>query len=375
MRKLIAAVLGWLFCIGSASAAELSGALAFDEAAQRHMERSLVAYRKIATHDPWPPFPEGRALRPGDTDPRISAVREILLRTGDLGEVDTVAAQLYTPELAEAVRAFQQRHGLNPDATIGRATAAALAVPAGERAQMLSLNLERLRALERRLPPDAIVVNIPAFALTVFTDNAADWQTRVIVGKPSWRTPTFDSTVVRIELNPYWNVPPSIARRELAPIIAEDPTYLARHDMKILPGNRLRQDPGPDNPLGQIKFQIPNSYDVYLHDTPGKRSFALDMRALSHGCIRVEHAMELGARLLAAEPGWSAERLAAEVATGRNIQIPLSRPVPVAIVYVTAWVDPTGATQFRRDLYGKDNREEATAVAENPYACGAAGLG
>jgi murein L,D-transpeptidase YcbB/YkuD len=114
---------------------------------------------------------------------------------------------------------------------------------------------------------------------------------------------------------------------------------------------------------------------VYLHDTPGKRSFALDMRALSHGCIRVENAMELAARLLAAEPGWDAERLAAEAATGRNLQIPLSRPVPVAIVYVTAWIDPMGTLQFRPDLYGKDPREDAIPVAVHSDACGAAGFG
>jgi murein L,D-transpeptidase YcbB/YkuD len=213
-------------------------------------------------------------------------------------------------------------------------------------------------------------VNIPAFALTQFANGEPAWHSRVIVGKPSWRTPTFDSAITRIELNPYWNVPPSIARREIAPLIAADPTYLARHDMKVLPGNRLRQDPGPDNPLGQIKFQIPNPYDVYLHDTPGKRSFSLDMRALSHGCVRVENAMELAVRLLAAEPGRSAERLAAEVATGRNIQIPLTRPVPVSIVYVTAWIDPMGSVEFRPDLYRKDTREEPVAAA-NPDACGA----
>jgi murein L,D-transpeptidase YcbB/YkuD len=220
----------------------------------------------------------------------------------------------------------------------------------------------------------------------LLSNGRAEWHTRVIVGKPSWPTPIFDSAVTRVELNPYWNVPTSIARRELAPIIAGDPGYLASHDMKVLPlsahgpavdpasvdwrrfgasGYRLRQDPGPQNPLGQVKFNIPSAFDVYLHDTPGKSSFERDMRALSHGCIRVQNAMELAARLLQAEPGWSEQRLAAEVATGRNIQIPLTRPVPTAIVYLTAWVDPQGAVQFRPDLYGKDVRAAAVAHSES----------
>jgi murein L,D-transpeptidase YcbB/YkuD len=200
----------------------------------------------------------------------------------------------------------------------------------------------------------------------------------------------FASAITHVELNPYWNVPPSIARRELVPKIAADPGYLARHDMKVLPGYsggaavapesvdwrrfgasgyRLRQDPGPANPLGQVKFNLPNPYNVYLHDTPTKRLFDQDMRALSHGCVRVENAMALAARLLRAEPGWSEERLAAEAATGRNMQIPLTRSVPVEFVYVTSWVDPQGTVQFRPDLYGRDARD---LIAEHRKSCSSA---
>jgi murein L,D-transpeptidase YcbB/YkuD len=366
----------WFCCVASGvCAAELTGTLALDDPSLRRLENAVAAYREIAARDPWPAVPAGPTLRPGAVDARMPALREVLRRTGDLTLPDSGIPTLYAPEIADAVRSFQRRHGLNPDAAIGPATRTALAVPAADRARQIALNLARLRELKARLPSDAVVVNIPDFSLINFSNGEPVWRTRVIVGKPSWPTPTFDSVINRIELNPYWNVPRSIMRRELAPLIAADPGYLARHDMKLLPGNRLRQDPGPDNPLGQIKFQVPNPYDVYLHDTPGKRSFALQMRALSHGCVRVENAMDLAQRLLAAEPGWDAKRLAAEIATGRNAQIPLSRPVPVLIVYITAWIDPSGLVEFRSDLYHKDAGKASAALAANPNACGAAEAG
>lgn len=397
MPRVFALILSFLFlCVTTPSLAfadDLSGGLAINDAALQRMEGIAAEYHELADRATWTAFPDGPTLRPGQIDVRVPALRQLLSLTSDLMQTDDEPPNVYGPALAEAVRSFQRRHGLKPDAAIGRNTLAALTVPPSERARMLSLNLERLRALRSRLAPDGIVVNIPAFALTVFKGGEPDWNTRVIVGKPSWRTPTFDSAITRVELNPYWNVPPSIARRELAPQIARDLGYLAQHDMKVLSGSytgpavdpasvdwrrfsassyRLRQDPGPDNPLGQVKFLIPNPFDVYLHDTPGKRSFELDMRALSHGCIRVQNAMELAARLLTVEPGWNVDRLVAEAATGRNMQIPLARPVPVAVVYVTAWVDPNGTVQFRPDLYRKDARPN---VAANPESCGSGGLG
>jgi murein L,D-transpeptidase YcbB/YkuD len=397
MRKFCAAVVSCVLlgarAIAPSASAELPGALAISESALQRMEHAAADYRDLASRETWPIFPDGSTLRLGDSDPRVPELGRLLSLVGDLAHASVEQTTVYGPDLAEAVRSFQRRHGLAPDAVVGRNTRAALATSPAELAHTLSINVDRLRELHGRLAPDAIVVNIPAFALTVFKGGEPDWHTRIIVGKPSWRTPTFDSAITRVELNPYWNVPPSIARRELAPLIARDLGYLAQHDMKVLRGSytgpavdpasvewrrfsaseyRLRQDPGPDNPLGQVKFQIPNPFDVYLHDTPGKRSFELDMRALSHGCIRVQNAMELAARLLAVEPGWNAERLGAEAATGRNMQIPLTRPVPVAVVYVTAWVDPNGAVQFRPDLYRKDARPN---VAANPESCGSGGLG
>ena len=395
LRKAFAVLCLFVWTSGAsrAAASDVAGALAMDEVSLQRLERAAVEYRDIGLREKWPDFADGPTLRPGDSDRRIPALRKILTLTGDLAAQEAAASELFTPALADAVRHFQLRHGLAQVAVIGRNTRAALVVPAAERARILSLNLGRLRELQHRLPQYAIVVNIPAFALTVLSNGRAEWQTRVIVGLPSWRTPMFDSVITRVELNPYWNVPSSIARRELVPMIARDPGYLASHDMRVLSGSpgriaeiapgsidwrhfgatgyRLRQDPGPANPLGLVKFQIPNPFDVYLHDTPGKRSFERDIRALSHGCVRVENAMALAARLLKAQPGWGEERLAAEVATGRNLQIPLSQSVPVMFVYVTAWADPDGALQFRPDVYHKDM---AAVAATERKACDSAGI-
>ena len=381
----------WTPGASRAVAAELTGALAMGEVSLERLERAAADYRDIALREKWPGFADGPTLRPGDSDRRIPALRRILTLTGDLALQEAAAPEIFTSALADAVRRFQLRHGLTQDAVIGRNTRGALAVPAADRARTLSLNLERLRELQHRLPHYAIVVNIPAFALTILSNGRAEWQTRVIVGKPSWPTPLFESAITRVELNPYWNVPPSIARRELVSLIVRDPGYLARHEMKVLSGSpgriveiapdsidwrhfgatgyRLRQDPGPANPLGLVKFQIPNRFDVYLHDTPEKRSFEREIRALSHGCVRVENAMALAARLLKAQPDWDEDRLAAEVATGRNIQIPLARSVPVVFVYVTAWADPDGMVQFRPDIYRKD---AAAMTAADRKACDSA---
>jgi len=369
-------------------AAQSAGALATDAPALERLEHAAAAYRDIASRGGWPRFDEGPTIRPGDGDRRIPALRQLLTLTGDLAVDASAASDALTPEVAAALRRFQSRHGLAPDAVIGRNTQAALAVSAADRAGTLALNIERLRDLSRRLPRRALIVNVPAFTLTHLSDGRPEWQTRVIVGRPSWQTPLFESAIGRVELNPYWNVPPSIARRELVPKIAADPGYLAKHDMRILQGPaghavevapdsvdwrrfsasgfRLRQEPGPLNPLGQVKFFLPNPYGVYLHDTPEKALFQRETRALSHGCVRVENAMELAARLLQDEPGWSAERLASEAATGRNLQIPLSKPVPVAFIYVTGWVDPEGLVQFRSDLY---RRDPAVILAARPESC------
>ena len=390
MRALIRTfvVLIAVACAAAAQAAE-PPALALDAGAAARLEAAAEAYRRIDSEGGWPALADGPALRAGDTDPRAAALRRALATLGDLAADAAGDPRTVTAEIAAAVVRFQARHGLAADGVVGRDTRAALNVPAAERARALALNAGRLRALAPRIPRRAVVVNIPAFALALLADGRAEFAARVIVGLPSWRTPTLESAIDRIEVNPDWNVPRSIARRELAPKIAADPGYLARHDMRVLAGPpgaarevapeevdwsrfaasglRLRQDPGPDNPLGAVAFRFPNPYDVYLHDTPAKSLFRGDARALSHGCVRVEDAFALAVRLFADDPRWTEDRLRAEIATGRNVWIALAVPIPVHLVYVTAWVEPDGTVQFRRDIYRRDAAERP-ATAE---PCGA----
>jgi L,D-transpeptidase YcbB len=358
------------------AAAPDAGALVIDARTLPRIEDALKRYREIAAGGGWATLAEGRTLRTGDSDAQVAALRRRLASSGDLRSGEPPDSPRFSADVERAVRAFQYRHGLAVDGVVGRDTRAALNVPAAARAASLALNRDRLRELAQRVPSLAVVVNVPAFALTLASRGQALLHSRVIVGKRGSPTPTLDGQITRVEVNPYWNVPPGIARRELAPKIAVDLGYLARNDMKVLAGPpgaahevapsdvdwrhfaatgyRLRQDPGPDNPLGVVKFFFANKYDIFLHDTPAKEAFQRPVRALSHGCVRVENAFTLATLLLGGTPDWSEDKLRAAIATGAHQAIPLARPVPLFIVYVTAWVDPEGTVEFRPDIYGRD---------------------
>jgi murein L,D-transpeptidase YcbB/YkuD len=195
-----------------------------------------------------------------------------------------------------------------------------------------------------------------------------------IVGRPSWPTPRFASIVTRVEFNPYWNVPPRIARLELWPKIRRDPGYLKRNNMQVI-GGQIRQEPGPDNPLGVVKFIFDNPYEVYLHDTNDRRLFERSNRFLSHGCVRVSNAMELARQLLKMDPNWPEQRIDETVESGRNIRVDLMRPIPIHVVYDTVWIDDAGIAQFRDDVYGLDRRSrEIRAMGSSAvsFSCGGA---
>jgi murein L,D-transpeptidase YcbB/YkuD len=353
------------------------------------IERAAALYRVAAAAGGWPIVGSGRNLRAGDEDGRVGALRRRLAATGDLDSAAAASGGGMDTALVGAVRRFQARHGLAADGVVGPRTRAALNVPAAERAAALEANAARVAALARRVAPRALVVNIPAAEIALFSGGRVALRSRAIVGRPTWPTPVLDSLITRVEINPYWTVPARIARRELLPRIAAEPGYLRANEMRVLSGPpgaptevppervdwrrfaaqgyRLRQDPGPGNPLGVVKFSFANPYDVYLHDTPGKAAFHRDRRALSHGCVRVEEAFDLAARLLSGTGEWDATRLRGAIDAGRHRVVPLAAPTPVHIVYVTAWVDPLGTVQFRDDLYGRDRR---TAIASSSQPCG-----
>ena len=370
------------------AAAPDAGALVIDSRTLPRIDDALKRYRAIAEGGGWTALADGPALRQGDSDPQVAVLRKRLTLTGDLRGMEPADSPLFTADLDRAVRDFQARHGLESDGVVGTDTRAALNISAADRVAGLALNRDRLASLVERVPAQAVVVNIPAFALTYAARGQTLLHSLVIVGKPSSPTPALDGEISRIEVNPYWNVPPGIARRELAPKIAADPGWLARNDMKVLAGPtgdghevepsdvdwrnfaatgyRLRQDPGPDNPLGALKFFFENKFDVFLHDTPAKQAFQRPVRALSHGCVRVENAFTLATLLLGGNRDWNEDRLRTTIATGAYRQIPLARPVKLFIVYVTAWVDPEGTVEFRPDIYGRD---AAPAVTRTDKAC------
>ncbi len=242
------------------------------------------------------------------------------------------------------------------------------------------LNLERRRWMPDDRGDRYVFVNLADFELKVVHEPRTVFDTRVVVGAPYHRTPAFSAEMTYIEINPYWNVPPSIARNELLPEIKEDPGYLAANGFELLadwndgaaaidpwavdwsritPEDfawRLRQRPGDGNALGRIKFMFPNSFNVYLHDTPARHLFDEAERSFSHGCVRVEDPESFGAVVLDGQADWSLERIKVAIASGERMIVALEEPLPVHVAYLTAWVNKDGTVHFRNDVYGRDAR-------------------
>jgi murein L,D-transpeptidase YcbB/YkuD len=304
----------------------------------------------------------GAAALPPPDPGEESAVREHLLALGDLRAADT--------PLESGLRAFQLRHGLEPTGELDKATRAALAVPVAARAQAIELNLERWRWLPPSIPERYLMVNIPDFGLQVVERDRPVLAMKVVVGKTASQTPVMSDMMTTLVLNPYWNVPEGIANNEIWPEQAKDPTYLQRHNMEVVTQDgvsRIRQRPGPGNALGDYKFVFPNHLNVYLHDTPADKLFERAERDFSHGCVRVERPAELAEYVLRGKAEWPAERVQDTLADGREVHVALEQPLPVYIVYFTAWVDVEGRVHFRDDVYGQDEKLGA-ALAERRRA-------
>jgi murein L,D-transpeptidase YcbB/YkuD len=233
--------------------------------------------------------------------------------------------------------------------------------PVAEQIRQIQLNMERWRWLPDSLGDRYILVNVPEFRMELVEGGRKTLDMAVVVGKQQSQTPVFSDRMEYIELNPAWNIPKSIAENEILPKLVSDPGYLASHDMEYVGEGgdvHLRQRPGPDNPLGQIKFMFPNDFDVYLHDTPADHLFSEADRDFSHGCIRLERPVQLAEYLLREDPKWHGASLREAIVAGEQKTIKLPRPLPVHIVYFTAWVERDGRVQFRKDIYGHDTRLE-----------------
>lgn len=320
---------------------------------------------------------EGGALRPGDSGERVAQLRARLAELGDPAQA-TERPELYDDALEEAVRDFQERHGLNTDGIVGPKTFAALGANAGWRLRQAAVNLERMRwAQSEDLGPLRIEVNLADFRMRLYRDGEVALESRVVAGQRRHRTPEFSDTMDHLVVNPTWHVPRSIATQEILPMLKEDPEYLARENMRLVAADggpvpdrpaehdwsqydrgffpyRIKQRPGSANALGRVKFMFPNRFSIYLHDTPAKRLFQRDARAFSHGCVRVEKPYELAHMLLEPQLEDPERTFARWLAAGSERYVTLERPIPVRITYRTAWVDEQGRAQFRDDIYGRD---------------------
>ena len=258
--------------------------------------------------------------------------------------------------LATALSRFQQTHGLPVDGKLGKQTLEALNMSAAQRADTIAANLERWRWMPRPLEARYIMVNVPANTLEVVDHGAVILSSRVVAGRPSDPTPILRAEVRGIVVNPPWNVPSKIARREILPKLRRDPQYLEKHDMIVKSDGQIQQLAGPQSALGTLKLDMPNPFAVYLHDTPSRNAFALDKRHLSHGCVRVQAILPLASIVLAGDASSGEATLKDAIASGATQSIPVPGPVPVYFAYWTAFVDDDGTVEFRPDVYGRDER-------------------
>jgi murein L,D-transpeptidase YcbB/YkuD len=380
---------------------------AADEATDLGAERLAGAasrYREVANRGGWQPVPGGPSLHPGESSSAVPAIRARLETTGDLLAAGSPAQganpQLYDDGLVGAVRAFQGRHGLAADGVIGTRTRTAMNVPIGDRIAQLELNRNRV---DGDTPPAAryIRINLPEYRLVLMDGDTRVLDMPVVVGRRDRKTPFIESAISWIVFNPTWTVPTKLAYEDLLPKVRRDPSYFSRSGIQVyeswhagahpvdsrwiewsevgaaMKRLRLRQAPGPDNPLGRIKFHMDNDQDIYLHDTNHRELMAKDRRDLSSGCIRVGNAEGLARELLRDQSNWPSERIDKVLAGRQTTRVPLRAPVPVRFVYQTAWVDGQDTVHFREDIYGVDARQvadlaaaerRARALGESPVA-------
>jgi L,D-transpeptidase YcbB len=339
------------------------------------LRRALAEHRRIAANGGWPMLP-GRTLTIGTRDPAVALLRARLMASGDLAApTRRVDEELFDGEVEKAVQRFQARHALAETGEVRLETSAVMNIPVEDRIRMLERNLERWRWLPQDLGERHIVVNIAGLEMHVMEGDSSIFQSRVLVGQRYRKTPVFSDRMTYLVLNPTWTIPPGILEEDKLPLIRADQSYLARNNIQVLAANgrvvdpttidfdrltgrtgyRFRMDPGPENPLGKVKFMFPNPHHIYLHDTPDHDDFDRTGGAVSSGCIRVERSLELAEYLLSDSPGWDRARMETAIQTPGERTVSLRRPLPIHILYWTAWVTPEGEVHFRPDIYDRDS--------------------
>jgi murein L,D-transpeptidase YcbB/YkuD len=325
------------------------------------LRNSLQHYYKAAKDGGWPTVGTVTGLRKGVKSPAVVQLKKRLVASGDYVAGDT--SNVYTDSLTMAIMTIQQQYGLAPTGQVNDSLVQELNVPAEQRVQQILVNMNRALWMPPVQDSSHISVNIPSLELVVYGDSGRQMSMPVIVGKEGSGTMAFADRITTVVFSPYWNLPQSIVQNEIKPALQKDPDYLKKRNMEIVKQEgdymQIRQLPGKDNALGSVKFLFPNSFDIYLHDTPNKDLFAQQNRALSHGCIRVAKPDSLAAFILRGQSEWTPEKIAAAMNGNQEQTVKVNRPVPVAITYYTAWSGNNGKLHFRKDVYGFDQQTAA----------------
>lgn len=327
------------------------------------LQERLKAYYEIEKRGSWVTIkPDRKKYQPGDSSPVIREIRKKLFLAGDL--VHDNQSSIYDEEMVAGIKEFQRRYGLKEDGVAGPGVLREMAAPLSKRIEQIAVNMERCRWLPNETNEDYMFVNIPQFKLFAMERDSIALSCNVVVGTATNKTVIFRGDMKYVVFSPYWNVPQSIINKEILPAMKRNPNYLAKHNMEYN-GGKIRQKPGPRNSLGLVKFLFPNSYNIYLHDTPSKSLFNEDKRAFSHGCIRVSEPYELAKYLLRHDPSWTPEKIRAAMDSGKEQYVTLKNTVPVYLVYFTAFVDPQGKLNFRDDIYNRDQELKEMLFAKN----------
>jgi murein L,D-transpeptidase YcbB/YkuD len=352
----------------------------------------LAHYRDTAKKVHKFPLLDGNHLQKGDKGASVESLRERLTILGDLYADNKDQADLFDKTIEKAVQRYQERHGLKQDGIVGPRTLEMLNTPLQKRIRQIELNMERWRWIPSDIENRYLIVNIADFKLWVIENRRRVLDMRVVVGRPYRRTPVFSAKMTFMVINPYWNIPQDLAIKDVLPKIQKNIHYIEQQKIKIFkdwskdaveidpetidwnkigPRNftyKLRQEPGPRNLLGRMKFIFPNKFAVYLHDTPNRSLFKENNRDFSSGCIRVEEPIDLAVYLLKDDPSWTRERLMETIEKGTPQNVGFKRPITVHLQYWTAWVDETGKLNFRYDIYDRDGPLDRALKERRPEA-------
>lgn len=368
----------------SAAILTQSGEPVFDALSAQRTGEAIKRYKEIAAKGGWAIIPADAKFAMGAEGALVELLRQRLIVTSDLSSSE--GSGPYNDELAAGIRRFQVRNGLLATGLVGPRTMAALNVSVEKRVQQLEASLQRMQSIGFKFGERYVVVNIPAAFAEAIENDKVVRRYRVVVGKSEKPSPTVTSLISNVNVNPTWTVPASITKHEIAAHMRKDPSYLARMHMQVLDGRdtvldpasvdwtegktpnvTVRQESGEWNALGRLRIDMPNSYAVYMHDTNQKNLFSNDYRFDSHGCVRVDNVRDLAAWLLKDTPNWDRAQIDQAIATGERQDVKLTKAVPVAWIYLTAWMSRDQIVQFRDDVYDQDAQLTEASAEEKAF--------